>query len=319
MPMDVPGPSEQRGIPSRVPPVDQFPQEDIREEVQIRVRLAREQEIQRQVDAILERDRLVRENQGRLDEEDRYGKHGRGGESYPKDDPPYTSTYSPFYTNSMLPGEFDEFKETVLASLPGRANRSVGRNVIRSATQCSAHTCGVPQFTQYNGIGDPQKHLKGFLAQMKITTNDMDIYAKAFQNSLTGAALDWYMELPPNSIDSYAHTADAFIFKYSTSIVNKQDKRALMDLQQFPRESLRDFHERYKAILNNIPGIDNKIAYMAFYRGLNYGKLKKALVLKTPLTKDELTKLVNKHIDLENLQRKEGPSGDLREKLSRDL
>ncbi|GAA0154351.1 hypothetical protein LIER_37861 [Lithospermum erythrorhizon] len=175
----------------------------------------------------------------------------------------------------------------------------------------------LPQFTQYSGIRDPQKHLKDFLAQMTITTNDMDIYAKAFPNRLTGAALDWYMELLPDSIDSYAHTADAFIFKYNTSIANKQDERTLMDLQQFTRESLRDFHERYKAILNNIPSIDNKIAYMAFYRELNYGKLKKALVLETPLRKDDLTKMVNKHIDLENLQRKEGPSGDLREKLSR--
>ncbi|GAA0145993.1 hypothetical protein LIER_06046 [Lithospermum erythrorhizon] len=117
---------------------------------------------------------------------------------------------------------------------------------------------------------------------LTIITNDMDIYAKAFPNRLTGAALDWYMELPPNSIDLYAHTGAAFISKYNTSIANKQDERALMDLQQFPHESLRDFHERYKAILNNIPRIDDKIAYMAFYCGLNYGKLKKALVLETP-------------------------------------
>ncbi|GAA0169005.1 hypothetical protein LIER_23577 [Lithospermum erythrorhizon] len=63
----------------------------------------------------------------------------------------------------------------------------------------------------------------------------MDIYAKAFPNSLTGAALDWYMELPPDSIDLYGHASDAFISKYSTSITNKQDERALMDFQQFPR------------------------------------------------------------------------------------
>ncbi|GAA0142374.1 hypothetical protein LIER_42716 [Lithospermum erythrorhizon] len=98
------------------------------------------------------------------------------------------------------------------------------------------------------------------------------------------------MELPPNSIDSYDHTVDAFISKYSIFIVNKQDERALMDLQQGPCESLKHFHERYKVFLNNIPSIDNKITYMAFYRGLNYGKLKKALILDTPLTKDELTK-----------------------------
>ncbi|GAA0140470.1 hypothetical protein LIER_35243 [Lithospermum erythrorhizon] len=98
---------------------------------------------------------------------------------------------------------------------------------------------------------------------------------------------------------------------------NRPDERALMDLQQFPRDLVRDFHERYKDIVNNIPRVDNKIAYMAVYHGLNYGKLKKALVLETPLTKDELTQMVNKHIDMENLERNEGPSGDLREKLGR--
>ncbi|GAA0168472.1 hypothetical protein LIER_23182 [Lithospermum erythrorhizon] len=165
----------------------------------------------------------------------------------------------------------------------------------------------LPQFTQCNDIGDPQKYLKGFLSQMTITTNDMAIYAKAFPNSLIGATLDWYMEFPANSIDLYTSTAEAFIAKYNTSITNKQHERALMDLEQGPRESLKDFHERYKAILNNIPRIDNKIAYMAFYRGLKYGKLKKVLILDTALTKDELTRVVNKHNNLENLQRKEGP------------
>ncbi|GAA0184391.1 hypothetical protein LIER_31679 [Lithospermum erythrorhizon] len=37
----------------------------------------------------------------------------------------------------------------------------------------------------------------------------------------------------------------------------------------------------------------------------------------TYTNRDELTKVVNKHINLENLQRKEGPSGDLREKFNR--
>ncbi|GAA0142242.1 hypothetical protein LIER_03188 [Lithospermum erythrorhizon] len=134
----------------------------------------------------------------------------------------------------------------------------------------------LPQFKQYNGIRDPHKHLKGFLAQMTITTNDMDMYSKAFPNSLTGAGLDWHMELPPNSIDSYDHMADAFISKYNTSITNKKDERSLMDLQHH-----------------------------------------KALILDTSLTKDELTKVINKHIDLKTLQRKEAPYGDLWEKLNR--
>ncbi|GAA0174760.1 hypothetical protein LIER_41776 [Lithospermum erythrorhizon] len=44
----------------------------------------------------------------------------------------------------------------------------------------------LPQFTQFNGTGDPIKHLQGFWAKMTITSNDPDIYAKAFSNSWIG-------------------------------------------------------------------------------------------------------------------------------------
>ncbi|GAA0169860.1 hypothetical protein LIER_24245 [Lithospermum erythrorhizon] len=148
--------------------------------------------------------------------------------------------------------ESNEFKQTVLASLPGRENRFVAHAVMPFIVRLGAVPIPVgfilPQFTQYN-VQHIHRKLVGWEGINGFTT--------------------------------------------------------------VPRESVKDFHERHKAILNNIPIIDNKIACMVFYRGLNYGKLKKALVLETPLTKDELTKMVNKHMDLENLQMKEGPSGDL--------
>ncbi|GAA0141131.1 hypothetical protein LIER_02346 [Lithospermum erythrorhizon] len=88
------------------------------------------------------------------------------------------------------------------------------------------------QFTQYNDTDDPIKHLQGFLAKMTITSNNPDVYAKAFSNSLTDKALDWYMVLPLKSIDSYQQTADVFIFKFGSSIQEHQDERALMDIEQ---------------------------------------------------------------------------------------
>ncbi|GAA0163683.1 hypothetical protein LIER_19488 [Lithospermum erythrorhizon] len=49
----------------------------------------------------------------------------------------------------------------------------------------------LPQFNLFDGNGDPLKHLKGFIAHMKITSNNLDVYASAFTNSLMGKALDW--------------------------------------------------------------------------------------------------------------------------------
>ncbi|GAA0155591.1 hypothetical protein LIER_13287 [Lithospermum erythrorhizon] len=96
-----------------------------------------------------------------------------------------------------------------------------------------------PQFTQFSGTGDPIKYLQGLLAKMEITSNNPDIYAKAFSNSSGDKALDWYMALPLKSIDSYQQTADAFIAKFGSVIQKHQDERALMDIEQGPNESLR--------------------------------------------------------------------------------
>ncbi|GAA0139164.1 hypothetical protein LIER_00767 [Lithospermum erythrorhizon] len=155
----------------------------------------------------------------------------------------------------------------------------------------------LPQFTQFNGTGDPIKHLQGFLAKMTITSNDPDIYAKVFSNSLADCALDWYMALPLKSIDSYQKTADAFVAKFRSAIQKHQAERALMDIQQGPTETLRSYQKRYNYILLTIPEVNSKVVYMAFYRELAYEKLKTSLVLETPLSKDELTERVRHYED----------------------
>ncbi|GAA0175978.1 hypothetical protein LIER_29054 [Lithospermum erythrorhizon] len=89
----------------------------------------------------------------------------------------------------------------------------------------------LPQFSLFDGNEDPLKHLKGFIAHKTITSNNPNVYAKAFPNSLMGKALDWYMELPLKAIDSYQATADAFITKFGTTIQTMQDERILMDIK----------------------------------------------------------------------------------------
>ncbi|GAA0161242.1 hypothetical protein LIER_17602 [Lithospermum erythrorhizon] len=73
------------------------------------------------------------------------------------------------------------------------------------------------------------------------------------------------------------------------------------------------YQKRYNDILLTIPEVNNKAAYMAFYRGLTYGKLKKTLVLEIPLSKDEFTTRVRQYVELEELKNKEGQNKDLRD------
>ncbi|GAA0161984.1 hypothetical protein LIER_18178 [Lithospermum erythrorhizon] len=81
----------------------------------------------------------------------------------------------------------------------------------------------------------------------------------------------------------FGRSGGAFIIKFGSSIQAHQDERALMDIEQGPNESLKNYQKHYKDILLNTPEVNNKVAYMAFYKGLRYGKLKKAFVLETPL------------------------------------
>ncbi|GAA0171168.1 hypothetical protein LIER_25265 [Lithospermum erythrorhizon] len=108
-------------------------------------------------------------------------------------------------------------------------------------------------------------------------------------------------------------TADAFIAKFGTTIQTMQDELILMDVKQGTSKSLSSYYNRYNDLLLSILTVDDKVAYMAIFIGLAYGKLKKALLLKTPLSKDALTKEIKQHIELEELKKKATQSNDLRE------
>ncbi|GAA0186486.1 hypothetical protein LIER_33774 [Lithospermum erythrorhizon] len=84
-----------------------------------------------------------------------------------------------------------------------------------------------------------------------------------------------------------------------------------MDIQQGLNETLKSYQKWYNDILLTIPEVKDKVAYMVFYRGLTYAKLKKALVLETPLSKDELTTRVRQYVELEGLKNKERKPKDL--------
>ncbi|GAA0161613.1 hypothetical protein LIER_17888 [Lithospermum erythrorhizon] len=74
---------------------------------------------------------------------------------------------------------------------------------------------------------------------------------------------------------------------------------------------------RYNDILLTIPEVNNKVAYMAFSRGLMYGKLKKSLVLEKPLSQDQLIARVKQYVELEEPKNKETKGKDLQDVITR--
>ncbi|GAA0167380.1 hypothetical protein LIER_22325 [Lithospermum erythrorhizon] len=86
-----------------------------------------------------------------------------------------------------------------------------------------------------------------------------------------------------------------------------------MDIQHGKIESLRAYHSRYNNLLLNILMVDDKVEYMAFFKGSRYRKLKKALLSQTPLYQDELIGPVTTDIELEEFKVGAEKPVDLRE------
>ncbi|GAA0170340.1 hypothetical protein LIER_40936 [Lithospermum erythrorhizon] len=101
----------------------------------------------------------------------------------------------------------------------------------------------LPQLELYDGTGE---HLQGYIAHMTITSNNPDVYTKAFHHCLTGKARYCYMDLPMKTIDTYQQTADAFVFKFATSIqrILRMEIERLIQLGQLREFTRERRHEK---------------------------------------------------------------------------
>jgi len=57
------------------------------------------------------------------------------------------------------------------------------------------HKFKLPDFEKYKGISCPKDHLTMYVRKISTYANDHQVLIHYFQDSLTGAALKWYMNL----------------------------------------------------------------------------------------------------------------------------
>ena len=62
----------------------------------------------------------------------------------------------------------------------------------------------MPTFDKYDGTTNPNNHMRVFTHQMMFHAVSDPIWCRVFSTSLTGEALEWFSELPTNSIDYFA-------------------------------------------------------------------------------------------------------------------
>ncbi|XP_057790926.1 uncharacterized protein LOC131008040 [Salvia miltiorrhiza] len=107
-----------------------------------------------------------------------------------------------------------------------------------------------PKFQQFDGKGNPKQHVAHFMETCNDAGTYGDYLVKQFVRSLKDNAFDWYVNLEPNSIDSWGQMQKEFLNRfYSTrrtvSIVE------LTNAKQWKEESVIDYINRWRDLSLN--------------------------------------------------------------------
>ncbi|XP_058726198.1 uncharacterized protein LOC131597523 [Vicia villosa] len=108
----------------------------------------------------------------------------------------------------------------------------------------------VPDFEKYKGSSCPQCRLTMYCRKMATHTDDDKLLIHYFQDSLTGAALKWYMGLDSTHISSFDDLVEAFIRQYKYNVDMAPDRDQLRAMAQKEKESFKDAPTDFTEMVN---------------------------------------------------------------------
>ncbi|GAU19649.1 hypothetical protein TSUD_185650 [Trifolium subterraneum] len=121
------------------------------------------------------------------------------------------------------------------------------------------HKFKVPDFEKYKGSTCPKAHLIMYARKMSTQTSNDKLLIHYFQDSLTGAALRWYMDLDRANVSSFNDLASAFIRQYNYNSYLAPDRDELRALAQKESESFKEYAQRWRELAAQIrPPVEEK-------------------------------------------------------------
>ncbi|XP_010474540.1 PREDICTED: uncharacterized protein LOC104754077 [Camelina sativa] len=130
----------------------------------------------------------------------------------------------------------------------------------------------LPTMKMYDGTSDLDDHIAQYKQRMFTTAIQKECreaaMCKGFGSSLTGAALQRFINLPNGSISSFASLTDLFVEQFASSRNLEKIADDLYEVQQKRDESLRVYVGRFNKEKVSIPSCNTSTAISAFKRGL---------------------------------------------------
>ncbi|XP_020231712.1 uncharacterized protein LOC109812202 [Cajanus cajan] len=152
---------------------------------------------------------------------------------------------------------------------------------------------------RYDGPSDPDEHIDAYITQINLYTNEDAIMCRVFPTSLKGAALSWYTQLPPRSVDNFNTLVRLFSAQYATSRPHHITSVALSNLRQQDDESLRHFMERFANVSIKIRNLNPEVALHSMLMALKPGPFVDSLCRHQPASMDELRARAAGYIQME--------------------
>ncbi|XP_074278532.1 uncharacterized protein LOC141602118 [Silene latifolia] len=130
----------------------------------------------------------------------------------------------------------------------------------------------VPYMKTYDGTSDPQNHVSIFKQKMLSASIPSELkqvcMCKGFGTTLTGAALQWFINLPNGSIKNFADLVYVFNQQFASNRDMTKRPSNLFRVKQLPDEPLKEFLARFVKEKVAIPRCDKKTAVEAFRQGV---------------------------------------------------
>ncbi|EOY20527.1 Gag-pro-like protein [Theobroma cacao] len=127
----------------------------------------------------------------------------------------------------------------------------------------------VSDFEKYDGTKCPVTHITMYCRRMAANAHDDKLLIHCFQDSLTGAAAKWYVQLDRNRIHTWKDLARAFVAQYKHVTDMAPDRLSLQNMEKKTTESFKEYAQRWRNVASQVqPPLTEKETTVMFVNTL---------------------------------------------------
>ena len=117
----------------------------------------------------------------------------------------------------------------------------------------------VPTFAKYDGISCPKLHLKSYVQKIHPHTDDRKLWIHYFQESLSGAQLEWYYQLESIHIHTWNDLANAFYKQYQYNAKLAPTRMQLQSMSMGRDEKFKEYAQKWRDLAGRVqPPLSNR-------------------------------------------------------------